>query len=111
VKKDRVVKCKTKEGVLGMRKVISGLVYDTERALCVAHDHYWDGRNFTRHGRNVFLYKTPKGRFFLHHTSCWQGEFETIEPIAKEEVKEWYESLPCHEVPYEDAFEEVPEEA
>ena len=44
-----------------MRRVVNGLVYDTEKAILIAHDRFWDGQNFERRGRNVFLYKTPGG--------------------------------------------------
>jgi hypothetical protein len=94
-----------------MRRVVNGLVYDTEKAILIAHDRFWDGHNWERRGRNAFLYKTPGGRFFLYRTSMWQGETSYIEPVTVAEAKEWYEALPCQEVPYEEAFGVVPEEA
>lgn len=94
-----------------MRQVVNGKLYDTEKAQLVAHDRYWDGHNWDRHGRNTYLYKTAKGNFFLHHTTLWQGERDYIEPVSKEEAKYWYEQLPEHELEYEEAFGEAPEEA
>ena len=41
----------------------------------------------------------------------WQGETSYIEPVTVAEAKEWYEALPCQEIPYEEAFGVVPEEA
>lgn len=38
----------------GMRAVIGGVRYDTDKAEVVAHDCYWDGHNWERHGRNGF---------------------------------------------------------
>jgi len=94
-----------------VRQIVDGKVYDTEKAELVAHDRYWDGHNWDRRGRNTYLYKTKKENFFLHHTTRWQGERDYIEPVDKEEAKFWYEKLPEHEMEYEEAFGEVPEEA
>lgn len=94
-----------------MKQIVGGRLYDTEKAQLVAHNRYWDGSNFERHGRNTFLYKTVKGNFFLYHTTLWQGERDYIEPVSIEEAKEHYEQLPEHELEYEDAFGEPPEEA
>ena len=93
-----------------MRQVVNGKLYDTEKAQLVASDRYWDGHNWERHGRNTYLYKTAKGNFFLYHTTLWQGE-RAIEPVSKEEAKAYYEQLPGHEMEYEEAFGEPPEEA
>jgi hypothetical protein len=94
-----------------MRQIVNGKLYDTEKAQLVAHDRYWDGSNWERHGRNTYLYKTAKGSFFLYHTTLWQGERDYIEPVSKEEAKAYYEQLPEHEMEYEEAFGEPPEEA
>jgi hypothetical protein len=94
-----------------MKRIIGGKVYNTETANQVASDCYWDGHNFERRGRNTYLYKTAKGNFFLHRTTLWQGERNTIEAIGKGEAKQWYEDLPETEMEYEDAFGIVPEEA
>jgi hypothetical protein len=94
-----------------MRQIIDGKLYDTEKSQLLAHDRYWDGSNFERNGRNTYLYKTDKGRFFLYHSTLWQGERNFIEAITKEEAKQYYEQLPEHEIDYEQAFGEPPEEA
>lgn len=94
-----------------MKQIVDGKLYDTKKAQLVAHDRYWDGRNFERNGRNTYLYRTAKGNFFLHHTTCWQGERDYIEPVSKEYAKAMYEELPEHELEYEEAFGEAPEEA
>ena len=57
-----------------MQQIVNGLNYDTEKADLVAHDRYFDGSNWERHGRNTYLYRTKAGRFFLHHTTLWQPE-------------------------------------
>ena len=96
----------------GMRAVIGGVRYDTEKAEVIAHDAYWDGHNLERHGRNVYLYKTPNGRYFAVYLTMWQGERDSIEPLSKEGAIELYEQLPEHEVEFEEAFPgELVEEA
>lgn len=94
-----------------MEQIINGLKYSTENAALVASDHYFDGSNWDRNGRNTYLYKTAKGRFFLHHTSMWQGERDTIEPVEEEDARTIYERLPVQEMSYVDTFGEEPEEA
>ena len=94
-----------------MRQVINGYRYNTETAKLIASNRYWDGHNFERQGRNRYLYKTPKGNFFLYNTTIWQGEVDYIEPIGLGEAKHWYENSREQEVEWEEAFGEEPEEA
>ena len=94
-----------------MQQIVNGLIYDTEKADLVASNEYWDGHNWERDGRNTYLYRTKAGRFFLHHTTLWQSERDRIEPVGLEEAKQYYEDLPEHEMTYEEAFGEAPEEA
>ena len=101
----------TIEAKRDMEQIVDGLRYDTETATKVAHDRYFDGSNWERHGRNTYLYRTKAGRFFLHHTTLWQGERDHIEPVSPDEARQYYEDLPEHEMTYEEAFGEAPEEA
>jgi hypothetical protein len=94
-----------------MKAIIDGKRYDTDKAELVASDRYWDGSNWERSGRNTMLYKTAKGAFFLHRTTQWQGERESIEALTGEEAREYYERLPELELDYAEAFGEEPEEA
>lgn len=94
-----------------MKAIIDGKLYDTDKADLVASDRYWDGSNWERSGRNTMLYKTAKGAFFLHRTTQWQGERETIEALTEEEAKGWYERLPEYEFAFAEAFGAEPEEA
>jgi len=87
-----------------MRKVINGIRYDTEKATIIAHDCYWDGHNMERNGRNTYLYKTPKGRYFAVYQTLWQGELDSLEPLEEYEAVYLYEQLPEHEVEFEEAF-------
>ena len=94
-----------------MEQIINGLKYDTEVTDLVASDRYWDGHNWNRDGRNTYLYRTKTYRFFLHHTTLWQGERDHIEPVSPNEARQYYEDLPEHEMTYEEAFGEEPEDA
>lgn len=94
-----------------MKQIIEGKLYNTETASLVASDRYWDGHNYERRGRNIYLYKTKKGNFFVYHTTLWQGELDSIEAISLEEAKGYYETLTEHGMEYKEAFGEDPEEA
>jgi len=94
-----------------MKQIVNGLQYDTEAAALVASDRWWDGHNWDRDGRNTYLYRTKAGRFFLLHTSRWEGERDRIEPVGLEEAKQYYEELTEHAMAYAEAFGEEPEDA
>jgi len=82
--------------------------YSTKTATLIASDAYWDGHNWERHGRNCFLYKTPKGAYFTVNLTLWQGERDTLTPVSLEEAVELFEgSLSEHEVKYAEAFPTV----
>lgn len=88
-----------------MIKVIDGLRYNTNTATLVADDVYFDGSNMERGGTNTFLYRTPKGRYFVVFQSLWQGSQDTLTPISEEEARELYETrLSEHHLEYEEAF-------
>ena len=94
-----------------MRKIIAGKVYDTGTAETIASDRYWDGSNWERHGRNTYLYATPRGAFFRYTTTQWQGERHTITPLSAQEAESLFSDLPeQHEDVYVRFFGE-PEEA
>jgi len=94
-----------------IKQVIGGIQYDTEKAEVIASNEYWDGHNWERRGRNIHLYRSPKNRYFEAFSSQWAGERDYVKPLSKEEAKNLYESLPEHEVSYQEAFGEAPEEA
>lgn len=87
-----------------MTAVIRGKRYNTETATLIASDEYWDGHNWERYGTNTHLYRTPKGNYFVVHTTQWQGCVDQIEPIDAARAMELWESLREHECEYEDAF-------
>ena len=86
-------------------KIVDRKRYSTKMATLIASDSYWDGHNFERHGRNTFLYKTPKGAFFTVTLTQWQGEDDSLRPVDLDEAVELYEG-PLSEpyVTYEEAF-------
>jgi hypothetical protein len=93
-----------------MVRVVDGKRYDCSKSTLLAGDDYWDGHNFERQGRNTFLFRTPKGRYFVQHLSRWQGELDTIEPLSEEEAKRLFESLPEQRMDYDEAFPSSPAE-
>ena len=90
-----------------MEAIIGRVRYRVADSTLLAHDCYWDGSNMERHGRNTFLYRTPRGRYFAVHLTMWQGERDYIEPLSEDEAYELYESLPEHELEVEEAFPNV----
>ena len=85
-------------------RVVGGVRYDASKATLIAHDVYWDGNNMERHGRNTWLYRTPKGRYFSVTRTQWQGERDSLTPVTEEEARAMYERLPEHAEEYEEAF-------
>ena len=91
-----------------MNRIVNRKRYDTETATLVASDAYWDGHNFERSGRNQWLYRTPRGAFFVVTRTQWQGEQDSLEPVTAEDAIERYETaLSEHEIDYQVAFPEV----
>ena len=101
-----------------MQRVIDGKRYNTETATLIADNVYWDGHNFERNGTNAWLYRTPKGAFFMVYGTLWQGERDHLEPVSLDEAVSAYEcdpnspyvNLPEHHLEYEEAFGITPEE-
>lgn len=87
-----------------MDVVIGGKRYRTETATLLASDAYWDGHNFERDGRNAFLFRTPKGNYFVQRQSLWQGERDRLEPVSREEAIRLFEDLQEKEVDFDQAF-------
>ena len=87
-----------------MSKVVDGKRYNTETAIILASDDYFDGYNYERNGRNTFLFRTPHGRYFKVKVSQWQGELNELVPIDENEAIKLYEELEKHTCEYENAF-------
>lgn len=88
-----------------MTRIVNKKRYSTETATLLADDAYWDGSNFERHGRNTFLFKTPRGNYFTVTRTMWQGEQDSLQPVDLETARELYEGpLSNHAVSYEQAL-------
>ena len=85
-------------------QIINGKRYNTETATIIASNEYWDGSNYERGGTNEHLYRSPKGNYFVGHSTCRQGSRSYIEAISQEDAMRIYEELPEHECAYEEAF-------
>jgi len=89
-------------------RIIGRKRYSTATATLIAGDGYWDGHNFERHGRNTFLFRTPRMAYFVVERTQWQGAGDTLTPVTQGQAIELYEGrLTEHEVSYEDAFPNV----
>ena len=89
-------------------RIVNRKRYSTKTATLIASDAYWDGHNFERHGRNMFLYRTAKGAYFTVTLTQWQGERDSLEPISEGEALALFEgALSEHEVSYQEAFPNV----
>lgn len=88
-----------------MVRVVNRKRYSVEKATLLAHDAYWDGNSFERSGRNMFLYRTQNGSYFVVHRTQWSGERDHLRPVTVERAIALYEGpLTEHEVDYEQAF-------
>jgi len=95
-----------------MSRIVNRKHYDVRTATLIADDLYWDGRNWERHGRNMFLYRTPGGHYFTVTLTMWVNERDSLEPVTQDEAIALYEGqLTEHHVMYEDAFPTVVVEA
>ncbi len=91
-----------------MTRIVNRTRYDVSKATLLASDAYWDGHNFERQGRQRFLYRTPRGRYFLVTLTQWQGEQDTLEPVDIDTAISLYEGpLSEHETEYAAAFPDV----
>ncbi len=76
-----------------MTQVINRVRYSTRSAVLLAGNDYWDGHNHERDGTNQFLYRSPRGLYFLAHLSQWQGSHDYIEPCSLDDAYAFYEIM------------------
>lgn len=88
-------------------QVVERKRYSTATATLLAGDDYWDGNNWERHGRNRFLYRTPKGSYFVVCLSQWQGEGDSLTPVTEGEAVQEFEGMREQRVEYAEAFPDV----
>ena len=88
-----------------IKQVINGKQYNTETAVLLADNEYWDGRNLERHGRNTHLYRTRNGAYFCGYSTQWQGEKSYLKVLSEDEAVALYEQLhDADALPFEKAF-------
>jgi hypothetical protein len=90
-----------------MERIVERVRYRVADAVELAHDAYWDGNKHERNGRNTYLYRSKRGRYFAVHLTMWQGERNHLQPLTAEEAYELYEELPEKTVPVAEAFPDV----
>ena len=72
-----------------------GTVVDTELASAQwDEDPRWDGNNMISvptgsQWYHQTLYRSRKGRYYVEHTSNWQGSRPHVEWISREEAARW----------------------
>lgn len=91
--------------------VIDRLKYSTEGAELLASDAFYDGRNWERQGRNTFLYRTKKNRFFVVKQTTILGEWDKLEALDDAAAMTLFYELPVKAVPFEQVFPGEIEEA
>ena len=92
-----------------MKKVIDGVLYNTETATEIASDSYSNPSDFN-HWEEV-LYRTKKGSWFLLgsggpssrysvsiDTNSWSGSNDNIAPLEPREAMQWLERAEEHDL-------------
>jgi hypothetical protein len=99
-----------------MKFKIDNVVLDTDKAIGMWNeDTMFDGHNHisVATGRQWYhqtLYRSRKGRYYLVHTSDWQGSSSSAEFVSDREAAQWLlhndHPLPEDLQPLEDAISE-----
>ena len=72
-----------------------GTVVDTDKAQqSWGEATFWDGRNHISKAsgsqwNHQTLYRSRKGRYYVEHTSQWQGSRDHVEWVSNEEAARW----------------------
>ena len=77
-----------------METTNNGIQYDTDTATLIASS----GKYYECNGRNMDVYKTPDGHYFLHVATIRQNEHDYILPMGYSNAKIMYEDLPIQMV-------------
>lgn len=89
-------------------EIIGRKRYSTHTATLIADDRYWDGHNLERGGRNTYLYRTPKGAFFVVNQTMWVHEQNSLVPVSLERAIElWEGPLKNRHVDFDEAFPDI----
>jgi len=91
-----------------MIRIIDRKRYNTSTATLIADDVYRDGHDTERGGTNSFLYRSPKGAYFVVTLTQWQGSQDTLRPISRNEAIDlWEGPLSEHYMDFEEAFPSI----
>jgi len=86
-------------------KLEDGTLVDTDKAQASWDEALdWDGRNhISRASGDQFthetLYKSAKGRYYVVHSSQWQGSRDHAEEISPKKAAKWLIHNDCEELP------------
>lgn len=93
---------------LDVVQVVDGRRYSTRTATLLAGDDYWDGHNLERGGTNRFLFRTPRGAYFVQTRTCWIGSQQNdgrLTPVTQADAIGLFESsMRERRVTWEEAF-------
>ena len=70
--------------------IIDGKIYNTETALLLCGNDWWDGNNYERGGTQKFLYRTNRGAYFTLNLTQWEGSRDTIIAVEDKEAIAFY---------------------
>ncbi len=76
-------------------RMSDGTVVRTENATrSWNEDTYWNGQNHISKATGTqwdheTLYRSRKGRYYVEHTSQWQGSQDSAEWVSNEEAARW----------------------
>ena len=77
-----------------MRKVVNGVLCDTDQSTLIAHDRVFDGREWMKRLENKFLYQTPTGEYFLYIKKYSPPKKDSIILLSEKGAYNWYYTLP-----------------
>src|SRR3990170_2886758 len=85
----------SEESDMSRYRMDDGTVIDTDRAATSwDEDTSWDGNNHISKATgsqwtHQRLYQSRKGRYYIEHTSQWQGSTPRVEWISREQAAQW----------------------
>ncbi len=74
---------------------IDGTIIDTKNASAIYEEETdWDGNNHISRATgsqwaHQTLYRSRKGRYYVEHTSQWQGSHPHVEWVSPQEAARW----------------------
>lgn len=78
-----------------VKRVIDGVIYDTEKADALCDDFYQDGINEYTDGMAFELFVNSFGDFFIARYVEWENGKDSISTIGKEDAEKLYNKYGC----------------